>query len=73
MGEYRPGVLIHNWNEDNFGRDLVSAGKKTFPTPPSITQTAYRNPREVEQDASAATPAEGIKGLEGGICFENLF
>ena len=43
-------MLIHNYNEDRFGQDLVAQGKKTFPTPKSITQSAFRDPKVVEQE-----------------------
>ncbi len=70
MGEYRPGVLIHNWNEDQFGHDLVDKGKQTFPTPPSITQTAFRNPKAVDPDIVAGEKVEAVRGLDGRDFFE---
>eukprot|EP00392_Amoebophrya_sp_AT5.2_P008739 g8767.t1 len=56
MTDFRPGVLIHNFNEDRFGVELVSKGKMTFPTPTSITQSAYRDPREYK-----SPPASGLQ------------
>ncbi|CAD7936039.1 unnamed protein product [Amoebophrya sp. A25] len=47
MTDFRQGVLIHNFNEDNFGRELVDKGKLNFPTPESITHSAYQDPRLV--------------------------
>jgi len=81
MSEYKPGVLIHNYNEDQFGEDLVKAGKATFPTPVSITHTAYRNPKAVAEAIAAcggpdeAGPAknDGPPRAVGGMPAHLLF
>ncbi|CAD7964733.1 unnamed protein product [Amoebophrya sp. A120] len=55
MTDFRPGVLIHNFNEDQFGKELVAKGKMTYPTPTSIAQSAFRDPREFAQSMQAKT------------------
>ena len=78
MSEYKPGVLIHNYNEDQFGEDLVKAGKATFPTPVSITHTAYRNPKAVAEAIAAcggpdeAGPAKVLLIYDGGSMTRRL-
>ncbi|CAD7957730.1 unnamed protein product [Amoebophrya sp. A25] len=53
MAEYRRGVLIHNFNEDEFGRELVKRGRILPPTPPSITHSAFQDPRSYYSDYSS--------------------
>lgn len=83
MSEYGCGVLIHNYNEDRFGEDLVEQGKKTFRTPVSITHSAFRDPKVVEKefrgeqeglqggtgDSKESGPPRATTGLEGHLLF----
>ena len=54
MSVYRPGVLIHNYNEDRFGTELVAqrlAGKKFQDEKyVSMSRIAFQDPAKVAKD-----------------------
>ena len=62
MALYAPTVLIHNYNEDRFGRDLVSQQasapgqaklKELYRTPTSIAHASFQNPKNIEAQIDA--------------------
>lgn len=48
MAQYRPGVLIHNYNEDLFGAEQALQPKPASEIPQSITSTAFCDPKSRE-------------------------
>jgi hypothetical protein len=74
MSGYRPGVLIHNYNEDRFGTELVDKrlkfGRHKDPPYTSISRMAFRDPKVVA--AETVRPPlyvhieNGVSGSPGG-------
>lgn len=81
MAPYRPGVLIHNFNEDQFGEDLVISRRHDVPdpTPQSVSRSTFRHPKELAAEATGAaqrnlststdTVPQATVALEGHLLF----
>lgn len=66
MSHYRHGVLIHNYNEDRFGKDSLQKPKVSPPTGISTTHKTldWKQPSQEKRDIPPAT-----QSLEGHILF----